>query len=52
MRKAEVEIYSDQSNYAVMRHPGRNFPGALNSGRFVEDTLPHRRLSPPGTGQW
>lgn len=32
MRKAEVEIYSDQSNYSVMRHPGRNFPGALIQG--------------------
>ncbi|WP_417382802.1 DUF6959 family protein [Gimesia sp.] len=21
-----MEIYSDQSNYAIMRHPGRIFP--------------------------
>ena len=35
MRKDEVEIYSDASNYAVMRHPGRKFPGALIQG----DTL-------------
>lgn len=32
MYKADVEIYADSSNYAVMRHPGRNFPGALIQG--------------------
>ncbi len=32
MRKDVVEIYSDASNYAVMRHPGRRFPGALIQG--------------------
>ncbi|TNJ32634.1 DUF6959 family protein [Arenimonas terrae] len=30
-----VEIYSDASNAAVMRHPGRRFPGVLVQG----DTL-------------
>jgi hypothetical protein len=30
-----VEIYSDASNAAVMRHPGRRFPGVLIQG----DTL-------------
>jgi DNA-binding GntR family transcriptional regulator len=31
--KAElVEIYSDASNLAVMRHPGRRFPGSLIQG--------------------
>jgi hypothetical protein len=30
-----VEIYSDASNAAVMRHPGRRFPGVLLQG----DTL-------------
>ena len=30
-----VEIYSDQTNAAVMRHPGRKFPGVLIQG----DTL-------------
>jgi hypothetical protein len=30
-----VEIYSDASNGAVMRHPGRRFPGILVQG----DTL-------------
>ena len=32
MKKVEVEIYSDESNYAVMRHPERNFPGSLIQG--------------------
>jgi len=32
MYKKEVEIYADTSNYAVMRHPGRNFPGSLIQG--------------------
>lgn len=35
MHMAEVEIYSDQSNAPVMRHPGRRFPGVLVQG----DTL-------------
>ncbi|WP_299396780.1 hypothetical protein [Pelagibius sp.] len=32
MRKEEVEIYSDASNFAIMRHPGRHFPGSLIQG--------------------
>ena len=32
MRIEQVEIYSDVSNFAVMRHPGRNFPGSLIQG--------------------
>jgi Xaa-Pro aminopeptidase len=35
MRKESVEIYSDETNRAVMRHPGRKFPGVLVQG----DTL-------------
>ena len=35
MRKEEVEIYSDFPNAAVLRHPGRRFPGVLLQG----DTL-------------
>lgn len=35
MRTELVEIYSDQTNAAVMRHPGRRFPGVLLQG----DTL-------------
>jgi hypothetical protein len=32
MRSELVEIYSDASNFAVMRHPGRRFPGMLVQG--------------------
>lgn len=35
MRTETVEIYSDQTNAAVLRHPGRRFPGVLVQG----DTL-------------
>jgi len=35
MRVEPVEIYSDKTNAAIMRHPGRNFPGVLVQG----DTL-------------
>ena len=32
MRQVEVEIYSDASILAVIRHPGRQFPGSLIQG--------------------
>jgi len=35
MRTEVVEIYSDQTNAAVVRHPSRKFPGVLVQG----DTL-------------
>jgi hypothetical protein len=35
MRVDSVEIYSDTTNAAVMRHPGRRFPGVL----IQSDTL-------------
>ena len=35
MKKEEVEIFSDSTNQAVMKHPGRNYPGLLLQG----DTL-------------
>ena len=35
MQIEHVEIYSDQSNMPVMRHPARKFPGLLIQG----DTL-------------
>ena len=35
MRVESVEIYSDATNAAVLRHPGRSFPGLLLQG----DTL-------------
>jgi Family of unknown function (DUF6959) len=35
MHVENVEIFSDQTNAAIMRHPGRAFPGVLIQG----DTL-------------
>ncbi|HKU63479.1 MAG TPA: hypothetical protein VJQ06_00335 [Rhizomicrobium sp.] len=35
MRVEQVEIYSDTTNRAILRHPGRKFPGILIQG----DTL-------------
>jgi hypothetical protein len=35
MKIEPVEIFSDTSNAAIMRHPGRKFPGVLVQG----DTL-------------
>jgi hypothetical protein len=35
MHSEQVQIYSDQTNAAVMQHPGRKFPGVLIQG----DTL-------------
>ena len=32
MRIEDVEIFSEASNFAVMRHPGRHFPGILVQG--------------------
>lgn len=32
MHVEPVEIYSDLSNGAIMRHPGRRFPGVLIQG--------------------
>ncbi len=32
MRIEPVEIYSDATNAAIMRHPGRRFPGFLIQG--------------------
>jgi len=35
MRIEQIEIYSDATNAAILRHPGRKFPGFLIQG----DTL-------------
>jgi hypothetical protein len=39
MKKEEVEIFSDASNMAVMRHPGRNYPGSLIQGDSLYSLL-------------
>lgn len=35
MRNESIEVYSDASNGAILRHPGRRYPGVLVQG----DTL-------------
>ena len=37
MRKEPVEILSDATNSAVMRHPGRRFPGVLIQGDSLSE---------------
>src|SRR5262249_48328413 len=37
MRTAQVEIYSDATNKAVMRHPDRHYPGILIQGDRLLD---------------
>ena len=32
MKRVELEVYSEASNYAVMKPPGRQFPGAVVQG--------------------
>jgi hypothetical protein len=32
MRSESVEVFSDKTNVAIMRHPGRAFPGVLIQG--------------------
>ena len=39
-----VEIYSDESNMAVMRHPGRRFPGVLIQGVDIKKTDPPEKV--------
>lgn len=41
MRIEPVEIYSDATNAAIIRHPGRKFPGLLIQGDTLSD-LCHR----------
>jgi hypothetical protein len=43
MNKEEVEIYSDTSNLAVMRHPEREFPGCLIQGDSLHSLLQDMR---------
>lgn len=37
MHVVPVEIFSDQTNAAVIRHPGRHFPGVLIQGDTLHD---------------
>jgi hypothetical protein len=36
MMKVELEVYSDASNQAVIRPPGRKFPGSVVQGDSLE----------------
>jgi hypothetical protein len=36
MRTEQVEIYSDASNQAILRHPARRFPGVLVQGDILK----------------
>ena len=44
METKPVEIYSDASNHAVMRHPGREFPGSLVQGDTLHNLVSTARL--------
>jgi hypothetical protein len=39
MRIEQVETYSDASNAAILRHPGRRFPGVLIQGDTLRTLL-------------
>lgn len=39
MHIEQVEIFSDRSNAAVMRHPGRSFPGCLIQGDSLNNLV-------------
>lgn len=39
MRIETVEIYSDATNAAVMRHPDRRFPGVLIQGDTLDSLV-------------
>jgi predicted RNase H-like HicB family nuclease len=56
MRTEQVEIYSDASNAAVMRHPGRAFPGMLIQGdtlyKLSQMAMAALAGAQPGTDHW
>lgn len=39
MKTIEVECYSDESNYVIVRTPGRNFPGMVVQGDALRSLL-------------
>ena len=39
MERIEVEVYSDATNLAVLRFPGREFPGSLIQGDTLSGLL-------------
>ncbi|WP_421704805.1 DUF6959 family protein [Aliiroseovarius sp.] len=53
MYEATVEIYADTPNAAILRHPGRRFPGLLLQGdtlnALCQDAQRLHALLPPGS---
>ncbi|WP_115541227.1 DUF6959 family protein [Xanthomonas campestris] len=45
MRIENVEIYSEQSNAAVLRHPGRKYPGVLIQGDTLHNLCALARIA-------
>jgi hypothetical protein len=39
VRIESVEIYSDATNVAILKHPGRRFPGVLLQGDTLHEML-------------
>ncbi len=56
MRTELVEIYSDAVNAAIMRHPGRRFPGMLIQGDslyiFSQNVAEALACAEPKSDQW
>ncbi|ESY71999.1 hypothetical protein NKJ90_10270 [Mesorhizobium sp. M0051] len=50
MRIDNIEIYSDATNAAVMRHPGRAFPGVLIQGDTLHSLAKQADLICAGIG--
>jgi hypothetical protein len=51
MRTESIEIYSDQTNAAVMKHPGRTFPGVLVQGDNLYDLCWRAEMACKGIGR-
>lgn len=53
MYETTVEIYADTPNAAILRHPGRRFPGVLIQGdtlnALCQDAQRLQGLLPPGS---
>jgi hypothetical protein len=39
VERKELEVYSEASNYAIVRMPGRNFPGCVVQGDSLNGLL-------------
>jgi len=41
MERKEIEVFSELSNFAIVRMPGRNFPGSVIQGDSLSILLKH-----------